>query len=172
MAGGTAVFGPQPSVEASRTDREWQVFYHMVGPSPLSYELRYILQRLWRVDGLGEPRMSESPQDCNALANKIREMLFTCGQKRFLLFLDNIDKVCVCVCVCVCVFVCVCVCVCVCGYVCVCVCVCVCVRVLCACTCGCGGHVYMVVFVWGRVVYMSVCMCIYVRVHIHVLPDY
>jgi DNA polymerase III delta prime subunit len=77
----------------SRTDSEWQVFYHSVGSHPLSRELRYILQRLWRVEGLGEPRMTDMPSDCNALANKIREMLSTCGQKRFLLFLDSIDKI-------------------------------------------------------------------------------
>ena len=74
-------------------DKTWRVFYHFVCSIPRSAELRHILQRIWALESLGEPRTSPMKSEANALAKDIFQMLSKCGGKRFLLFIDGIDRV-------------------------------------------------------------------------------
>lgn len=80
-----------PSIKPA--DNVWHVFYHFVCSIPRSAELRHILQRMWAIESLGEPRTTPMKPESNALAKDIYQMLSKCGRKRFLLFIDGIDRV-------------------------------------------------------------------------------
>lgn len=84
---------PLPLMSPSLLDEQWLVFHHTVGCVPCSDELPYLLQRLWWIEGLGEPRMANLPCNPHALSKVIQEMLTTCSARKFLLIVDSIDRV-------------------------------------------------------------------------------
>ena len=86
-------WSPLPLTSPSLLDGQWLVFYHTVGCIPCSDELHYLLQRLWRIEGLGEPRMVDLPSNPHTLSKVIQEMLATCGGRKFLLIVDSVDRV-------------------------------------------------------------------------------
>ena len=86
-------WSPLPLMSPSLLDEQWLVFHHTVGCVPCSDELPYLLQRLWRIEGLGEPRMVDLPCNPHALSKVIQEMLATRSERKFLLIVDSIDRV-------------------------------------------------------------------------------
>lgn len=88
-----AYWSPLPLSSPTPLDRQWLVFYHTVGCVPCSDELHYLLQRLWRIESLGEPRMKDMPYNPHALSKLIQEMLSTGSGKKFLLIVDSVDRV-------------------------------------------------------------------------------
>ena len=86
-------WSPLPITTPSLLDDQWLVFYHTVGCIPCSDELHCMLQRLWRIEGLGEPKMVDMPYNPHTLSKVIQEMLATRGGKKFLLIVDSIDRV-------------------------------------------------------------------------------
>ena len=71
----------------------WHVFYHFIGSVPYSADLRHILQRLWFIESLGEPKVSPVPTESNALAKEVLDMLSKRGRKKYLIFIDGVDRV-------------------------------------------------------------------------------
>ena len=82
-----------PKLQEETVDSTWHVFYHCVSSIPRSAELRHILQRIWAIDHLGEPKSSPMKTESNALAKDVMEMLSKRGRKRYILFIDGIDRV-------------------------------------------------------------------------------
>lgn len=72
----------------------WLVFYHFVGFIPHSSELGHILQRVWSIQGLGEPRTTtHASVEVNSLAKDVLQLLSRRGQQKVVLFIDGIDRV-------------------------------------------------------------------------------
>ena len=82
----------KPAIEP--TDTTWHVFYHFVCSIPRSSELRHILQRIWAIEHLGEPKTSPMKTELNTLAKDVLRMFSQRGRKRHLIFIDGIDRVC------------------------------------------------------------------------------
>lgn len=72
----------------------WHVFYHYVGKHPYSADLRHILQRVWSIPSLPQPRPLLMKGDSNSLAKEVLQLLSTRSEKKTLLIIDSIDKVC------------------------------------------------------------------------------
>ena len=71
----------------------WHVFYHFVGFIPYSSELGHILQRVWGIEGLGEPRIAHTSPEVNTLAKDVLQLLSRMGRHKVVLFIDGIDRV-------------------------------------------------------------------------------
>lgn len=71
----------------------WHVFYHYVGMYPRSSELRHILQRVWSIHSLSQPKSILTITDFNSLAKEVLLLLSTRSERRTLLIIDSIDKV-------------------------------------------------------------------------------
>lgn len=72
---------------------QWDVFYHFVSGASRGNELRCILQRLWNIKGLSQPRVEEIKLEVNSLAKQVLYMLSKTTRNKTLILIDSIDEV-------------------------------------------------------------------------------
>ena len=75
------------------SDMQWGVFYHFVTGASRSNELRCMLQRLWNITSLSQPRVEEIKLEVNTLAKQILDILSKTTRKKTLILIDSVDKV-------------------------------------------------------------------------------
>ena len=79
--------------DSSNNQVKWEVFYHFVTGASSGNELRCILQRLWNIKSLSQPRVEEIKLEVNSLAKQISNILSKATRKKTLIVIDSIDEV-------------------------------------------------------------------------------